>query len=183
MKLNDRFALAIVAMAAIPLFASGCSTAGAVVTASPDAKPSTVTVTPTATDSLPIDLSLDAVSASAPTTEAAGVFAACHVGDMITIDRVSGMAELPSAVDLPHFVPFTGREPQLKASGTVWVVQIRGDVQQRGNEIWTDPTCVVTSDDAGYFATGPVTHTATGKTIQPEAPPTPPDRALPPLAP
>jgi hypothetical protein len=183
MKLNDRFALAVVAMAAIPLFASGCSTAGAVVTEPPDPKPSTVAVRPAATDSLPIDLSLDAVSASAPTTEAAGVLAACHVGDMITIDKVSGMAELPSAVDLPHFVPFTGREPQLKASGTVWVVQIRGDVQQRGNEIWTNPTCVVTSDDAGYFATGPVTNTATGKTIQPEAPPTSPDRALPSLAP
>jgi hypothetical protein len=183
MKLNDRFALAFVALAAIPVFASGCSTSGAVVTEPPEPWPSTVAATSAATDGLPIDLSLDAVSASAPTTKAASVLAACHVGDMITIDKVSGMAELPSAVDLPHFVPVTGREPQLKASGTVWVVQIRGDVQQRGNEIWTDPTCVVTSDDAGYFATGPVTNTATGKTIQPEAPPTPPDRALPSLAP
>jgi hypothetical protein len=39
MKLNDWFALAIVAMAAIPLFASGCSTAGAVVTEPPEPKP------------------------------------------------------------------------------------------------------------------------------------------------
>jgi len=183
MRLNDRFALATVAMAALPLLASGCSTAGAVVTEPPDLEPSTVAVTHAATVGLPIDISLDAVSESAPTTEAAGVLAACHIGDLITIDKVSGMSELPSAVDLPHFVPFTGRELQLKTSGTVWVVQIRGDVQQRGNEIWTNPTCVVTSDDAGYFATGPVTNTATGKTIQPEAPPTPPDRALPSLAP
>ena len=39
MKLNDWFALAIVAMAAIPLFASGFSTAGAVVTEPPEPKP------------------------------------------------------------------------------------------------------------------------------------------------
>ena len=51
------------------------------------------------------------------------------------------------------------------------------------SEVWTDPTCVVTENDSGYFATGPVTNTATGKVLQPEAPAVPPDRTVPPLAP
>jgi len=94
------------------------------------------------------------------------------------------MAELSTASDLPHYAPFTGREPQLKAAGPVWVIQIHGDVPEpQLGEIWTDPVCVVTSTDFGYFATGIVTKTATGETFKPEQPPSAPDRALPSLAP
>jgi hypothetical protein len=181
MNLTTRPMLSTIAIGAISFLLVGCSTTGAVVTEPPaTSTPSEVTAPPVAgAPGLP----LAAVSASRPTAEAAGALAKCHIGDMIPMAKVSGMAKIPSAVELPHYVPFTGREPQLKVSGSVWVVQIRGDVQQRGNEIWTNPTCVVTSGEAGFFATGPVTNTATGKTVQPEAPPAPPDRPLPPLAP
>lgn len=109
--------------------------------------------------------------------------AKCHIGDMIVADKVAGMGLLPSAPDILRYVPLTGREPQLKEPGPVWVIQIRGDVQQRGDEIWTDPTCVVTATDSGYFATGPVTDLTSGKVTPPETPAVLPDQALPPLAP
>lgn len=184
MKLKATLILSTVATGAISLLLYGCSTTGAVVTEPPETSTPTAMTSPKASEgaSLP-GLSLAAVSASTPTAQAAEVLASCQIGDMIPIAMVSGMAELQNAGDLPRYVPLTGREPQLKASGSVWVVQVRGDVQQRGNEIWTDPTCIVTSDDSGYFATGPVTNTVTGKAVQPEAPQTPPDRALPSLAP
>jgi hypothetical protein len=81
-------------------------------------------------------------------------------------------------------VPLTGREPQLSEPGPAWIVTVHADiVQPAGNEIWTDPTCVVTGEESGWWATGPVTDTATGKvkpsTIQLQ----PPDRRIPPLAP
>lgn len=126
---------------------------------------------------------LVAVSASHPSAAAADAMDKCHIGDMIAIEKVAGMAELPSAADLLRYAPLTGREPQLKEAGPVWVIQIKGDVRQMGNEIWTDPICVVTGSDHGYFATGPVTNTQTGKTDEPLAPALAPDRTLPSLAP
>jgi hypothetical protein len=102
---------------------------------------------------------------------------------MILLSRVSGMGLVASARNLAHYVPLTGREPQLKEVGPAWVIQIRGDVPQPGGEVWTDPTCVVTQSEFGYFATGPVRNTATGKVVTPEPPATPPDAKLPPLAP
>jgi hypothetical protein len=99
------------------------------------------------------------------------------------MEEVAGMGKVPAAKDLTTFVPLTGREPQLKEPGPAWVVQIHGDVLQRGGEIWTDPTCVVTMNDSGYYATGPVKSTATGRVVMPEAPANAPTRGLPPLAP
>lgn len=110
--------------------------------------------------------------------------AKCNIGEQLPIDAVTGMGELNAASDLPKFVPFTGREPQLKDGGPVWVVTVHADVRQPGSpEVWTDPTCVVTAGEAGYYATGPVTDLETGKTLQPEKPAIQPDRRVPPLAP
>lgn len=174
----------LLALAMVSIASVSCVT-GSVVTEPPSAT-SAPTTKPAATAvAQPVDpgQALEAVSASHPSADAADAMAKCHIGDMIVIEKVAGMAELPTASDILHYVPLTGREPQLEESGPVWVIQIKGDVQELGGEIWTNPTCVVTQLDFGYFATGPVTNTATGKTIQPEAPAVAPDRTLPPLAP
>jgi hypothetical protein len=124
------------------------------------------------------------VSASKPGAAAADAMAKCHVGDgdTVSITQVTGMGQIPSAADLPRYVPLTGREPQLHDPGPAWVIQIEGDVRQKNGEVWTNPTCVVTSTIFGYFATGP-TRLTTGNVVQPEAPRVAPDRTLPPLAP
>ena len=179
---------ALLALTSVSLALVGC-VAGAVVT-EPPAATTTPTTTPTtkpvqtaSPQTVHTGQDLVAVSASHPSAAAVDALAKCHIGDMIVIKKVAGMAQLPVAADLLHYAPLTGREPQLKEAGPVWVIQIKGDVQQMGNEIWTNPTCVVTGSDHGYFATGPVTNTATGETVQPEAPAVAPDRTLPPLAP
>lgn len=143
--------------------------------ASPTAEPSMV---------LAIDASIAAISASKPGAEAAAVLAQCNVGEQITIDKVTGMGKIASASDLARYVPLTGREPQLKERGPAWIVTVAAELPQPGStELWVNPTCVVTDGDAGYFATGPVKDLATGKTMTPEKPATPPDLRLPPLAP
>jgi hypothetical protein len=123
------------------------------------------------------------VSASKPSAGAVDAFAKCHIGDMILISRVTGMGQIASAKNLAHYIPLTGREPQLTEDGPAWVIQIRGDIQEPGNEVWTDPTCFVTESDSGYFASGPVRKTTTGTVATPEPPARPPDATLPPLAP
>ncbi|MBA2719026.1 MAG: hypothetical protein H0U52_07275 [Chloroflexi bacterium] len=164
----------------------GCVSAGAVVT-----DPPTSTRSPTirpVSSFAPVATSdtgaaaIGAVSASHPDAEAADVFVKCRIGDFIPMKQVAGMGKLPAGGDLTHYVPLTGREPELKEPGPVWVIQIRGDVSM-GDQIWTDPICLVTNSEAGYMATGATTPYGTTKVTQPEAPPVPPDRDLPPLAP
>lgn len=150
--------------------------------------PASSTPEPTATASIaPIPTSttgdLPPVSISNPSPGAKDAFEKCHIGDMILIDKVGGMGQVPSAKDLPHYVPLPGRVPQLKEESPAWVIQIKGEVQQFGNEIWIDPTCIVTANDFGFYATGPVKNTETGDVIKPETPSNPPDRTLPPLVP
>jgi hypothetical protein len=109
--------------------------------------------------------------------------AKCHIGDMVPIEKVIGMGQISSAKDLYRYIPLTGREPQLREEGPAWIIQMLAELPQPGsNEVWIDPTCVVTQDDFGYFATAPVRN-ATGTLLTPEAPAIPPDRKLPPLAP
>ena len=169
------------AIATALLVIGGCSRAGAPVAITPEP---TVASTPQPQRSTPADSEIAPVSASKPGQEAADVMAKCHIGDgdMVSLKAVTGMGKIASASDLTHYVPFTGREPQLKESGAAWVVQVSGDFFQRDGEVWTNPTCVVTESTFGYFATGPVT-LQNGDKVQPEAPASPPDRVLPPLAP
>jgi hypothetical protein len=122
------------------------------------------------------------VSISNPSSGAKDAFAKCQIGDQLSIEQVGGMGQVPSAKDLPHYVPLTGREPQLKENSPAWVIQFRGDMPQAA-EVWTDPICVVTAGDFGFYATGPVKDLNTGKVRQPEPPPTPPDKTLPALVP
>lgn len=176
----------LIALPVLTVALVGCISAGAVVTEPPNSttSPTTPPVASLAPVATPAggNPGLVAVSASHPSVEAADVFATCRIGEFIPINEVAGMAKLPSASDLRHYVALTGREPELKGPGPVWVIQIKGDVPQRG-EIWTNPICFVTNSDFGYLGTGPITNTTTGKTTQPETPAVPPDRKLPPLAP
>src|SRR4051812_25906267 len=176
----------LIALVVLALGLVGCVSAGAVVTEPPNATTSPTnrplaSLAPVATPASGAP-TLVAVSASHPSTEAADVLAKCRVGEFIPINQVAGMAKLPAASDLPHYVPLTGREPELKEPGPLWVIQIKGDLSMRSG-IWTDPICLVTNSEFGYMATGTTADYATGKTTQPEAPAVAPDRTLPPLAP
>jgi hypothetical protein len=164
----------------------GCVSGGAVVTEPPRSttsptNPPVASLAPIATPDSGAP-TLVAVSGSHPRAEAAVVFSTCRIGEFIPISEVAGMAKLPAASDLTHYVPLTGREPLLKELGPLWVIQIKGDVPQR-LEIWTNPICFVTNTDFGYMGTGPITNQVTGKTTQPEAAAVAPDRTLPPLTP
>ena len=171
-----------VAIAVITI--AGCSGVAAPVTQAPGSVATMPTPACTIeTSTAPPLTEVAPVSASKPSADAAEAFAKCHIGDMILISRVTGMGQIASAKNLAHYIPLTGREPQLKEDGPAWVIQIRGDVPQPGGEVWTDPTCVVTQSEFGYFGTGPVRDTATGKVLTPKLPRTSPDATLPPLAP
>ena len=164
------------------VLALGCSM-GAVVTEGPQPSSSAASTVGPSMETPPAG-DVMAVSASAPSAGAADAIAKCHVGDMIPISSVTGMGQVASAADLVHYVPLTGREPQLREAGPAWIIQVHADVPQPGSgEIWTDPTCVVTQNDFGYFATGPVRNAATGAVVTPAPPIIHPDRKLPPLAP
>jgi hypothetical protein len=178
------------ACAMFALALSACvSSGGAPSTAAPEAPVSpSANLQPTATadaaTTLPPDPAIVPVSASNPSAEANEVFAKCHIGDMVLLKAVTSMGKIASAQDLEHYVPLTGREPQLSEPGPAWIVTVHDSLPQPGStELWSDPTCVVTDQEFGWFATGPVTDTSTDKVIQPEAPAKPPDRGLPPLAP
>ncbi len=184
--MNSSFLLRVLAVAAVGIAAIACVAPSDLVLESPgtpaaSSQPTLAAAPSQAVPSAAVDLV--AISASAPSAGAADAIAKCHIGDMIPISEVSGMAQLSAASEITHYIALTGREPQLREAGPVWVIQIRGEVQEPGGEIWTDPTCIVTHSDFGYFATGPVKNVATGSVVLPEAPATPPDRVLPTLAP
>jgi hypothetical protein len=171
-----------VAVAAIAV--AGCTGVAAPVTEMPGsaATPSAPTQTIDTSTAPPLS-EVAPVSGSQPSAGAADAFAKCHIGDMILISRVTAMGQIASAKNLARYIPLSGREPQLKEDGPAWVIQIRGDVPQPGGEVWTDPTCVVTQGEFGWFATGLVRDTATGKVLISKLPVSVPDATLPPLAP
>jgi hypothetical protein len=176
----------VVALTILTTALAGCVSGGAIVTEPPTSttsptNPSVASLEPVATPEGGAP-TLVAVSASHPSAEAAEVLTKCRVGEFIPISQVAGMAKLPAASDLSHYVPVTGREPELNEPGPMWVIQIKGDLSMRSG-IWTDPICFVTDSEFGYMATGTTADYATGRTTQPEAPAVAPDGTLPPLAP
>ncbi len=169
------------ALLAVILAVAACT----VGTSQAPAQPATAR-TPARSPSIPPSLATDVVpvSRSHPAPGAADALAKCHVGDTIPIDQVTGMGELGSPSDVTRYVPLTGREPQLRDAGPAWVIAVRADLPQpASNELWSNPTCIVTRSDFGWYATGPVRNTATGALVVPETPAVAPDRTLPPLAP
>jgi hypothetical protein len=169
-----------VAIAAIAI--AGCSGMATPVT-EPPGSPATSPTPTIDTSTAPPLTQVAPVSASKPSAGAADAFAKCHIGDMILISRVTGMGQIASAKNLAHYLPLTGREPQLEEAGPAWMIQIRGDVPQPGGEVWTAPTCVVTRGEFGWFATGPVRDTKTGQVLTSKLPASTPDATLPALAP
>jgi hypothetical protein len=161
-----------------------CTQTGAPVATTPQPTASATLGSPDTSAPPGYGADIQPVSASKPGPEAADVMSKCHVGDgdSVSLKQVTGMGKIASAADLPHYVPLTGREPQLKDPGPAWVIQVKGDIPQKNGEVWTDPTCVVTSSIFGYFGTGP-TKLPNGDVVAPEPPALQPDRTVPPLAP
>jgi hypothetical protein len=159
------------------VIAAACSPSGAI--ASPPVPPASPTV---AVEAPGPAGDLVPVSISNPSPGAADAFAKCHLGDQYSFDHVAGMGQVPTAMDLLHYVPLNGREPQLKEDGPAWVIQFRGDLPMRDG-FWTDPICVVTAETSGFYATGPTKGWNMETRNSPEPPSVPPDRTLPPLIP
>jgi hypothetical protein len=164
---------------------SACSASLAPVTTTPEptSLPSPSLIV---SDSLPVAPGITGVSLSKLSPDAQAVFAACHLGDhdQIPIAKVRGVGVIASMKDILHYVPLTGREPQLASRGPVWIVTVHYDMFTPGGpDVMVDPTCIVTGDEAFWYATGGSRNSATGKVTPPESPANAPDRAVPSLAP
>lgn len=131
---------------------------------------------------LPVPADVAQVSGTAPGAEAQAVMNKCQIGPTVPLSEVTGMGKIAFVKDAVHYVGLTGREPQLQEGGSAWIVQIKGELRQPTGEIWTDPTCVVTLNDFGWYATGKITE-PDGTTIDPLPAARAPDLGLPTLAP
>jgi hypothetical protein len=143
--------------------------------ASPAARPVT---------ELPVDASIEPVSLSDPSSEAADALRICQVGDTIGSEMVSGMGRIDHARDAVRYVSLTGLEPEIQTDAPAWIVTFKGEVPMpKSGEIWADPTCIVVKGDGGFYATGPVKILASAVTVTPLPAKQKPDLALPPLLP
>jgi hypothetical protein len=142
-------------------------------------------VAPTSSDP---PIAVAPVSLSHPTLEAEKAIEACRVRERA--DAAVGMGQLPAS-DLPRYLPFTGREPELQSDTPVWVVAFEWDLADapflptRGISfrVKTDHlACVVLDGNPVHFALG-VTADEKGDLLSTPVPVTPgPDLTLPPLA-
>src|SRR6267142_1668604 len=89
---------------------------------------------------LPVDTTLEAVSASAPSAEAKAALDLCGVD--AARGQVAGMALVPSSKEVGKYAPMYGTEPELKTDRPAWVIQLKGEIQGRVG-VLVDPTCVV----------------------------------------
>src|SRR3954452_3093905 len=104
---------ALVVLSVLTVGLAGCVSAGAVVTEPPTSttsptNPPVASLAPVVTPDSGAP-TLVAVSASNPGAEAADVLAKCRIGEFIPISEVAGMAKLPAASDLMHYISLTGR--------------------------------------------------------------------------
>lgn len=162
------------------LVVAGC------VQASPRAGLSATTpvVVPSAAAAIANDGDVVAVSLTAPNEEAAAGISACGVRDHA--DQVAGAGILSSTNLLPHYVAFTGREPEIQVGGSAFVVRYNGTIRLplRGGAAYTDAenvTCAVIGGVPRWFLTGPSVD-ALGNRTEPEPAPLM-DRVLPALLP
>lgn len=123
----------------------------------------------------PVDTTLTPVSRSNPGPEAQAAIDACNLDPT----RISGMAKLGDAAELPQYVRLTGKEPELREHKPVWVITYSGRFTIR--TIWAeDPTCVVLDGEPILFLTGDY---GRGDSVQHPLPVHDPPFSLPPLAP
>ena len=133
---------------------------------------------------LPVDPSIEPVSLSDPSSEAADALRVCQVLDNIGADKVSGMGRISHARDAVRYAPLTGVEPEIQTDAPAWLVTFKGEVPMpMSGEIWIDPTCVVVGGDGGFYATGAVKILSSDVTVTPLPTKQKPDLALPPLLP
>jgi hypothetical protein len=133
---------------------------------------------------LPVDTSIEPVSLSHPSPEAAEALRICQVNEGIGADQVSGMGRIPHARDAFRYVPLTGLEPEIQTDAPAWIVTFTGEVPMpKSGEIWIDPTCIVVGGGGGMYATGPVEITSSHVTVTPPPGNQQPDLALPPPLP
>jgi hypothetical protein len=150
-------------------------------TAASPASPAGPTTAPAA--ALPVDPSITPISIKNHSADAEKAFQACSLAQY-GYETVAGMGQLPSAADMTKYAPFSGKEPQLKLPGPVWLVQFKGDIPmpKAASETWIDPVCFLGEGDQGYFAVNGVKDSS-GKFIAPLPPDTPPIMSLPALLP
>lgn len=126
----------------------------------------------------PVDPDLTPVSLSHLSVAAKAAFDLCVLPDQAP--AVVGMALLPSARDVRKYMLTNGNEPELQDDVPVWVVQLKGPVTYRFGTVF-HPLCVVKGGERFVFAP----YGGEGRDGR-WAPPdtfTPPQFALPPLAP
>jgi hypothetical protein len=135
-----------------------------------------------ASPALPIDPAIAPISIRNHSAEAEAAFQACHI-DQYGFQAVAGMGLVPTAAALAKYAPFSGREPQLKLPGPVWLVQFKGEIPMpKSGEIWIDPVCIKATGDQGYFAVNGV-RSPSGEFVAPLPAATAPTFRLPPLQP
>jgi hypothetical protein len=156
---------------------AGCTAPGGV---APASGPASTASQPQAVSEgmpdVPVDSTLQAVSKSAPSGDAAKAMELClREGEL---DQVTGMAQLP-ARDVHRFMLTNGKEPELQKESLAWAIQLKGHFwTRRGYEI-IDPLCVVVDGTPLRYA--PYGHV--GEKFVPPSDFLPPEAALPPLAP
>ncbi len=139
------------------------------------ALPSATPASPASQPADPIDTTLTPVSRSNPGPEAQAAIEACNLDPA----RITGMAKLSDAGDLPKYVRLTGQEPELREHRPVWVITYSGRFTIR--TIWAeDPTCVVLDGEPTLFLTGDY---GRGDSVEHPLPVPDPPLSLPPLAP
>lgn len=133
---------------------------------------------------LPVDASIEPVSLSDPSSEAADALRICQVADNIGADMVSGMGRIDHARDAVRYASLTGVEPEIQTDAPAWIVTFKGEVPMpMSGETWIDPTCIVVGGDGGFYATGPVKILSSDVTVTPLPGKQKPGLALPPLLP
>lgn len=132
----------------------------------------------------PVDPSVEPVSLTHPSSEAADALQICQISDTIGANLVSGMGRINHARDAVRYAWLTGVEPEIQTDAPAWIATFKGEVPMPMNgEIWVDPTCIVVSGDGGFYATGPVKILSSDVTVTPLPAKQKPDLALPPLLP
>ena len=127
----------------------------------------------------PVDSTLMPVSLSKASEEASTALHLCVTEGQEKL--VGGMAQVPSAQDVPRYGWFYGSPPELETDAPAWVVQYQGDMASRLGTLH-DPTCVVIDGRRTIFATGGYTNPQ-GVLRERSKLAIPPQLALPPLEP
>src|SRR6266566_8743257 len=117
----------------------------------------------------PVDPSIQPVSKSKPSADAAAALKACgatasHPDRLAAID---GVGFVPHAIDVPNYTYLWGTEPEINTDHPAWVVQFKGKINL--DAFWAiDPVCVSVDGRTHMFSPGPY-----GSGDQQENPPTP----------